>query len=107
MKAADADHPRKFESQPPVILKEAIKFSSKAMQGEIARIRTAFIAKWTARAKELQQEEEATKRQMPPAMAAILRKKGLLVWREILLNLNYSDSQVVDEVMAGRELRLS
>ena len=102
-KAADAGHPRKFESQLPVILKEAIEFSSKASQGEIALIRTAFIAKWTARAKDLQQEEEATKRQMPPAMA-ILRKKRLLVWKEILLDLNYPDPQVVDEVMAGCEL---
>ena len=46
-KAAEAGDPRKFKSQLPGILKEAIEYCSKATEGKIARTRTVFSAKWT------------------------------------------------------------
>ena len=41
------------------------------------------------------------KSQMLSAMAAVLRKKNLLVWKKILLDLPYSNPEIVDEVCAG------
>ena len=58
-KAAEARHPRTFESQLPGILRNTIDRVCKADESEVASARTAFISKWADRAKELKPDEAA------------------------------------------------
>ena len=52
----------------------------------------------------MQAEERALKESMPSHLAQILESKKLLVWREILSDINYEDQGVFEEVVKGTDL---
>ena len=64
-------------------------------------LRTGFLKKWMRRAGELQQEEERVHESLPEHLRLVLRGKRLLLWREMLAELNYPDLKVIDEVLKG------
>ena len=56
------------------------------------------------RAKALAGDEETLKAGLPKHVKHILAPKRLLLWKEILAELNYPDAQVFDEMLAGTSL---
>ena len=53
------------------------------------------------RAVQLRAEELQLHAGLPPHLQPLLRDKKLLLWKEILLNLQYPDAKIVDEVCQG------
>lgn len=72
--------------------------------GNIASLRVRWFSKWTKRAKELAAEEETLKSQLPDHVQTILRPKRLLLWKEILAELDYPDMSVFEELLNGTKL---
>ena len=68
---------------------------------DVTLLRTGFLKKWMHRAKELQAKEEALHRSLPDHLQQVLAGKRLLLWREILSELEYQDVKIIDEILHG------
>ena len=66
--------------------------------------RQAWFKKWEERAAVLEQDESALKAGMSDVRRAILAPKRLLLFKEILVDLEYDDMEVVDEIISGGSL---
>ena len=63
--------------------------------------RAAAFKRWLKRSLELKEDEERLHRGLPPHLKPLLSGKRLLLWKEILVELKYSDVAVVDDICAG------
>ena len=61
------------------------------------------MKKWTARAKDLKLEEEKFRERMP-GVRNVLGDKRWVLFKEILDDLNYPDSQLIDDIAGGFKL---
>ena len=67
--------------------------------------RANFFAKWLKRSLELKGAEADLHRQLPPHLRKVLQgKKLLLLWKEILVELQYKDVAVIDDIIQGFSL---
>ncbi|CAE7233964.1 unnamed protein product [Symbiodinium natans] len=103
--ACKAVHPVAQEAQLPSELLQAVEVNcnattASALEGK----RTAWFEKWFKRCLELRTDECKLKDGMHPDVRGILEPKNLLVWREILDDLNYPDKTVIEEVISGTVL---
>ena len=97
-------HPKLFTQLMPGILAEAVQVNFCESQASLVKARASWFAKWTNRAKVLATEEAELKANMPDHMSKILQPKRLVLWKEILTDLGYSDIGVIDELANGTEL---
>ena len=102
--AQNAVHPMSYSLALPNELLEAVDMHVKHGHDEIARLRSATIAKWTQRAIQLDKEEKQSKSHMDPHLRNALCGKRLLLLREWLADTGYPDMGVCDELGAGVEL---
>ncbi|CAK9007933.1 unnamed protein product, partial [Durusdinium trenchii] len=63
--------------------------------------RAAFMKKWLKRSLELKESEQKLRDSLAPHLVPILMGKRLLLWKEILIDLAYSDVAVIDDVVKG------
>ena len=68
------------------------------------KTRASFLKKWLKRSLELKNEEQALHRKLPLHLQRILEGKRLLLWREILVDLQYPDVAVIDDMCSGFKL---
>ena len=103
--AVSRGHPKLFSNLVPPALMEAVfhNFANNDL-GHLPKLRADWFKKWTARANELRAEEFNWKNSMPGHIADILKPKRILLWKEILLDLEYPDADVVSELANGTEL---
>ena len=66
--------------------------------------RAAFMKRWLKRSLELKSAESELHRQLPPHLRRILSGKRLLLFKEILADLQYDDVAVVDDLISGFKL---
>ena len=66
--------------------------------------RAAFMKRWLKRSLELKADEDKLHAKLPPHLRHILKGKRLLLFKEILLDLNYKDAAVVDDIICGFKL---
>ena len=66
--------------------------------------REEWLKKWEARAGALEEAENALKANMSKVRKGILAPKRLLLFKEILADLEYDDMEVVDEIICGGSL---
>ena len=104
MAAAKAGHPKLLKAPLPDYLSRALDLNKNFGPKKLRDFREAWFCKWEARAQELQAEERALKESMPQHLGQILESKKLLVWREILADMNYEDQGVFEEVVKGTDL---
>lgn len=102
--AMRAQHPLSVELALPQELREAIQFNFQAADHEVVECRAAFLSKWVNRAKELGAEEINLKKSMDPNVALAVRSKRILVFKEMLLETNFPDAGIVDELINGASL---
>ena len=101
--AAALGHPRHILLRTSEGLKEAISFWDKP-SGELTAVRAAFMKRWLRRALELKRDESELRAAMPSHLRKLMTKKRLLLWKEILNDLDYPDAKIVDEAIAGFSL---
>ena len=68
---------------------------------EIKAKRANFLKKWMKRAVQLRAEEQQLHAGLPAHLQPLLKDKKLLLWKEILQDLQYPDSKIVDEICQG------
>ena len=103
-RAMEAQHPCDVAQSIPSVLNEVIEVLCRNSELEIAKRRMKFLCKWNKRAKVLQREEDELKRRMDPEVSVAVRDKRILVFSEILQELQYPDLGVISELEHGAEL---
>ena len=99
-------HPKAFSKLMPDLLMSAVKmnFGHHCDVGALARMRAGWFSKWTKRAGELAKSEQDFKSQLDMHVQSILAPKRLLLWKEILTELQYPDIGVFEELTLGTQL---
>ena len=99
--AQEIGHPRRAFARVPALMKEVLEEVFLGDPFEIKSKRANFLKKWMKRAVQLRAEEQQLHAGLPPHLQPLLKDKKLLLWKEILLDLQYPDSKIVDEVCQG------
>eukprot|EP00435_Cladocopium_sp_Y103_P062782 s463_g24.t1 len=99
--AIEKGHPRDIIAQAPELVKPALESLLKGGMAERFQMRANFMKKWLRRSLELRGAEQQLHDGMPTQLKNILAGKRLLLWKEILQDLNYPDVAVVDDIMSG------
>lgn len=103
-RAVSCSHPFSPDVCLPVILKDAILVHCTRAFHQIATERAAFVKRWTDRALALDSEEKKLKATMDTCVAHATSGKRILLFREMLEELNYPDASVTDELQFGASL---
>ena len=103
--AVKAGHPKAFRLLLPKGLDKAIleNFSTE-VQGDLIAMRAQWFKRWLHEAHVLEKDETKLKSHMPEHMRLVLKHKRLLVWKAILVDLQYTDLGVCDELFKGVQL---
>eukprot|EP00435_Cladocopium_sp_Y103_P041856 s106_g11.t1 len=103
-RAINAGHPRSLDQfmDPQIEVMLRANFSGEPV--DLAKRRISFFNKYLKRAQELAESEKALRMQMPEHVRMLVGDKRLLLWREILQDLDYPDVALVDEIAAGFKL---
>ena len=70
----------------------------------LVKARAAFLMRWTTRCKELEEDERKLHESLEPHLQKVLRGKRLLVFQEMLNDLGYPDSTLVQDICKGFQL---
>ena len=101
--AARVGHPcHKLSETRPLIEKICKELVSKPHG--VKSHREEWLNKWEERAGALEEDESALKASMSKVRRGILAPKRLLLFKEILADLEYDDMEVVDEIICGGSL---
>ena len=103
-KAMEAKHPYDISKSIPDVLLKVVEFLCATPDLEVSKTRLKFLYRWSKRARELKAEEDQLKANMDPEVAAAVQDKRILVFGEILRELNYPDVGVLDELQFGAGL---
>ena len=71
---------------------------------KLARERAQFMKKWTTRCKELELKELELHESLGKHLKEVLHNKRLLAFKEMLADLKYPDTTLVDEICSGFKL---
>eukprot|EP00435_Cladocopium_sp_Y103_P059935 s673_g21.t1 len=99
--AVTAGHPKNAFARVSPLMRDVLREVFLRDPVQVRTKRMSFLKKWMRRAIELKSEENAAHDKLPDHLKPILAKKKLLLWREILIDLEYPDYKVIDEAMAG------
>jgi hypothetical protein len=66
--------------------------------------RAQALKYWLRKSLQLRSQESELAATLEPGVAEVLQGKRILVWKEMLQSINYSDMGVVDEFCAGSKL---
>eukprot|EP00435_Cladocopium_sp_Y103_P061907 s913_g23.t1 len=103
-RALEAGHPRGLDVHVNVSMQQVVNENLIDPPFLLAKKRVEFLKKWTARAKDLAPDEEKLREDMPEHVREVLGNKRLLLFKEILDDLNYPDSKLVTDIAAGFSL---
>ena len=103
--ALERGHPKSFSRLVPRVLQTAIEnnFGKDGLHS-LPLSRIQWFAKWTERAKQLQQRDMEIKNALPDHAAKILEAKRLALFKEFLEDLEYPDLGAFDELVDGTDL---
>eukprot|EP00435_Cladocopium_sp_Y103_P049576 s2642_g15.t1 len=91
--AVDKGHPRSLIARVPETAKTAIHELLHEPIHVRFKKRAAFFAKWLKRSLELKENEAKLHASLPAHLQRVLEGKKLLLWKEILLDLQYPDAE--------------
>ena len=100
-RAVRAGHPKSLENYVDQTVHEVAMDNFHLPPHLVAKKRIEFFRKWSARAKELSEDEINFKRKLEPHAANILQGKRLLVLQEILQSIDYPDKDLVKDMSSG------
>ena len=99
-RAVDAGHPTNFCKLIPSDIETAVQMHVQQDFGIISQRRLEWCKKWLKRAMQLDKEEKAAAESRPTAT----RRKRLILTREILVEMNYEDTEALDMLQQGSTL---
>ena len=99
--AVSAGHPRDMLARAPDTVVKLLKdLVNKPLHCRLEK-RAGFFKKWLKRSLELKEEEAKLHSELPEHLRRLLVGKRLLLWKEILIDLNYPDVDIVDDIVKG------
>ena len=99
--AARAGHPRFLDFRSIDEVDQLISKNLLRGAREILEERNAWLKKWLARAKELQEEENKLHSTLAPHCSTVLKGKRLLVLGEMLTEIGYPDKHLIEDICRG------
>ena len=103
-KAVEAGHPRSLAIHLSGDVMSMLQQNFSEEPYKVIKERALFLKKWTKRCKELEQEEQKLHAGLADHLREVLVGKRLNLFREILEELEYPDTSLVDEICAGFKL---
>ena len=103
-KACDIRHPQNIILGLSTEVQEAVKIVAKLSAEQIITLRGRWLQKYVAEAKNLEPENREILNTMPREMREVMKTKRLAVVRKILVDHNYPDLRIVDDMISGFEL---
>ena len=67
----------------------------------VVKTRVLFLQRWTQRCKELTTDEDKLHQHLEPHLRHVLKGKRLLLFKEMLQELQYPDKELVDTICSG------
>ena len=102
--ALEVGHPKNLLKRVRPELERAINFLVSENTKTLEELRANFLKKWLKRAMALKDQENQLHERMPKHLSLIMKGKRLLLWTEILVDLGYPDSAIIDEAIDGFSL---
>ena len=99
-----AGHPRSIAIHLSGDVKEMLKQNFSDEPYKVVKERATFLKQWAERCRELEEQEQDFHRSLEPHMREVLTGKRLLLFKEMLLALDYPDKTLVDEISNGFQL---
>eukprot|EP00435_Cladocopium_sp_Y103_P062898 s272_g24.t1 len=103
-RALFAGHPRSLDVHVDDAMRDVVKLNLIDPPYILAKKRVQFIKKWTARASETKVQEEKLRESMPEHAKQVLGNKRLVLFGEMLKDLNYPDTKLVEDISTGFRL---
>ena len=103
-KAVLAGHPRSLGIHLSGQVMHMLKQNFAMEPYKLVKERAQFLKKWTTRCKELENKELELRESLEPHLKEVLRNRRLLVFKEILADLNCPDENLVNEICSGFKL---
>jgi hypothetical protein len=103
-KAVKAGHPRSLAIHLNGDVMEMLKQNFAEEPYKVIKERATFLKRWTSRCKELEAQESVLHSKLEPHLQSVLSGKRLLLLKEMLQELEYPDSNLVDEICQGFKL---
>ena len=103
-KACGIGHPQNIILGLSTEVREAVKNVAKLSTEQIITRRGKWLQKYLAEARSLEPENRKILDTMPCEMRAVMKSKRLAVLRKILVDHDYPDLRIVDDMISGLEL---
>ena len=103
-RALRAGHPRGMDVHVDASMASVVKANLVDPPFCLAKKRVEFMKRWTARAKDFKLEEEKFRERMPEHVRSVLGDKRLVLFKEILDDLKYPDTKLIDDIACGFKL---
>ena len=100
-RAVFCGHPRSSAIHLPPDVTKVLQSNLNMCDADIVKKRADFFTKWTRRAVELKQSEAQLKASMNPHLSKLLATKRLLLFEEILKELDFPDKNLARDISEG------
>ena len=100
-RAVETGHPRSLGIHLSANVMDMLRQNFSEEPYKLVKERAKFLHKWTQRCKELDMQERRLHENLEGHLKEVLAGKRLLLFKEILEELNYPDKTLVDEICAG------
>jgi len=100
-RAVEAGHPRSLAVHLNDGVQNMLRENFSEEPHKVVKARVQFLKTWTARCKELEQAERDLHDSLEPHLRNVLEGKRLLLFKEILISLQYPDTELVDTICQG------
>jgi hypothetical protein len=103
-RAVKAGHPRSLAIHLNGDVMDMLKQNFAEEPYKVIKERATFLKRWTSRCKELEASEKELHSSLEPHLQEVLHGKRLLLLKEMLQELGYPDTTLVDEICHGFKL---
>ena len=100
-RAVNAGHPRTIAIHLNEAVTQMLHENFAEEQYHVVKTRALFLRKWTQRCKELTADEQSLHQSLEPHLQHVLQGKRLLLFKEMLQELQYPDTELVDTICSG------
>ena len=99
--AIKAGHPRFLDYKSIDRIEDLVHWNIDVSATDIVQSRLSYLRRWTNRAAELRQQEMELHNKLAPHCGAVLRGKRLLLFGEMLADINYPDTHLISDICQG------
>lgn len=100
-RAVQVGHPRSHSISLPRELEKVVDYNRDGHAFDLHSGRIEFVKKWSARAVELGNADDALLKDAPPYLKKLLSTKRLALWKEMLDFYQYPDIELLDNLCNG------